>query len=141
MVLDFETTNPKGWENDNYIELKSPNDAVIYELHIRDITIQKKANSTYPGKYLGLVEAGTKSPQNVTTAIDHIKEMGITHVHLLPTFDHYSIDETKLDTPQFNWGYDPQNYNAPEGSYSTNPFDASVRIKEFKTIKRNFGKI
>ena len=138
MVLDFSTTNPDGWENDNYVSLKSPNDAIIYELHIRDLTIQPEANSSYPGKYLGLVESGTKSNQNVATAIDHIKEMGITHVHLLPTFDHYSIDETKLNEPQFNWGYDPKNYNVPEGSFSTNPFDAEVRIKEFKTMVKAF---
>lgn len=134
MVLDLETTNPVNWKNDNYIPLQSPNDAIIYELHIRDVTIQPEANSSYPGKYLGLVENGTKSNQDVATAIDHIKEMGITHVHLLPTFDHYSIDESNLEKPQFNWGYDPKNYNVPEGSFSTNPFDASVRIKEFKTM-------
>ena len=138
MVLDFKTTNPKGWKNDNYVNLKSPNDAIIYELHIRDITIQKEANSSYPGKYLGLIEKGIKSNQNVATAIDHIKELGITHVHLLPTFDHYSIDETNLDKPQFNWGYDPKNYNVPEGSFATNPFDAEVRIKEFKTMVKAF---
>ncbi|WP_159950408.1 type I pullulanase [Polaribacter septentrionalilitoris] len=138
MVLDFEKTNPKGWKNDEYVSLKSPNDAIIYELHIRDLTIQKEANSSYPGKYLGLVESGTKTNLNVSTAIDHIKEMGITHVHLLPTFDHYAIDETQLDKPQFNWGYDPKNYNVPEGSFATNPFDAEVRIKEFKTMVKAF---
>lgn len=104
MVLDFDKTNPINWKQDSYINLKSMNDAVIYELHIRDITIQQEANSAYPGKYLGLIEKETKSPQNVKTAIDHIKELGITHVHLLPTFDHYSIDETNLEKPQFNWG-------------------------------------
>ncbi|PQJ80745.1 type I pullulanase [Polaribacter porphyrae] len=138
MVLDFETTNPTGWKEDKHVKLKSPNDAIIYELHIRDITIQQQANSSFAGKYLGLVEKGTKSSLNVATAIDHIKELGITHVHLLPTFDHYSIDETNLDKPQFNWGYDPKNYNVPEGSFSTNPFDAEVRIKEFKTMVKAF---
>lgn len=138
MVLDFDSTNPINWEHDNYVKLNSPNDAIIYELHIRDFTIQKEANSSFFGKYLGLVEKGTKSLQNVSTAIDHIKELGITHVHLLPTFDHYSIDETNLEKPQFNWGYDPQNYNVPEGSFSTNPFDAKVRITEFKTMVKAF---
>lgn len=138
MVLNFEETNPKNWKNDNYVTLKSPNDAVIYELHIRDFTIQKEANSAFAGKYLGLVEKGTKSPQNVSTAIDHIKELGITHVHLLPTFDHYSIDETNLEKPQFNWGYDPKNYNVPEGSFATNPFEAPIRIQEFKTMIKAF---
>ncbi|QOD60433.1 type I pullulanase [Polaribacter haliotis] len=138
MILDFETTNPTNWKTDKYVNLKSPNDAIIYELHIRDITIQKGANSSFAGKYVGLVELGTKSNQNVATAIDHIKELGITHVHLLPTFDNYSIDETNLDKPQFNWGYDPQNYNVPEGSFATNPFDAEIRIKEFKTMVKAF---
>ncbi|TMM32192.1 type I pullulanase [Polaribacter aestuariivivens] len=138
MVLDFETTHPTNWKNDTYVTLKSPNDAIIYELHIRDITIQKDANSSFPGKYLGLVEKGTKSNLNISTAIDHIKQLGITHVHLLPTFDNYSIDETNLKKPQFNWGYDPQNYNVPEGSFATNPFDAEVRIKEFKTMVKAF---
>lgn len=138
MVLNFDETNPKNWQNDNYVDLKSPNDAIIYELHIRDFTIQKGANSSFPGKYLGLVENGTKSNKNVATAIDHIKKLGITHVHLLPTFDNYSIDETNLKKPQFNWGYDPQNYNVPEGSFSTNPFDAQIRIKEFKIMVKAF---
>ena len=138
MVLDLKTTNPENWENDTYVTLKTPNDAIIYELHIRDVTIQPEANSSYPGKYLGLVESGTESNQDVATAIDHIRELGITHVHLLPTFDHYSIDESNLEKPQFNWGYDPKNYNVPEGSFSTNPFDGSVRIKEFKTMVQTF---
>ena len=74
----------------------------------------------------------------MSTGIDHLKQLGITHVHLLPTFDHYSIDETNLDTPQFNWGYDPNNYNVPEGSFSTDPFNAEVRIKEFKQMIKEF---
>lgn len=138
MVLDLESTNPYGWETDKGPELKYPNEAIIYELHIRDLTIHPDAGSSYPGKYLGLIEKGTKSTQDVSTAIDHMKELGITHVHLLPTYDHYSIDETNLDKPQFNWGYDPQNYNVPEGSFSTNPFDAEVRIKEFKQMIKTF---
>lgn len=138
MVLDLKTTNPQGWESDKGPDIKYPNEAIIYELHIRDLTIHPDAGSSYPGKYLGLVESGTKGPQNVSTAIDHMKELGITHVHLLPTYDHYSIDETNLDKPQFNWGYDPQNYNVPEGSFSTNPFDAEVRIKEFKQMIKVF---
>ncbi len=138
MVLDLESTNPYGWETDKGPELKYPNEAIIYELHIRDLTIHPDAGSSYPGKYLGLIEKGTKSTQNVSTAIDHMKELGITHVHLLPTYDHYSIDETNLDKPQFNWGYDPQNYNVPEGSFSTNPFDAEVRITEFKQMIKTF---
>jgi pullulanase len=138
MVLDLNSTNPKGWETDKGPAISHPNQAVIYELHIRDLTIHPQSGSSFPGKYLGLVEQGTKGPNDVATAIDHLKELGITHVHLLPTYDHYSIDETNLDRPQFNWGYDPQNYNVPEGSFSTNPFDAEVRIKEFKQMVQAF---
>lgn len=110
------------------------NEASIYELHIKDITIQKESNSAYPRKYRGLVEKRTKSLQNTTTAIDHIKELGITHIYLWPAFDHYSIDETNLEKPQFNWNYDLKNYNISKGSFSTNPFDASARSKEFKMM-------
>ncbi|WP_299896989.1 type I pullulanase [uncultured Aquimarina sp.] len=138
MVLDFDATNPEGWNEDKGPTIKSPNEAIIYELHIRDMTIHPQSGSSKPGKYLGLVEKGTKGPENVSTAIDHLKELGITHVHLLPTYDHYSIDETKLDTPQFNWGYDPQNYNVPEGSFSSDPYNAEVRIKEFKQMVKAF---
>ncbi len=138
MALDFETTNPEGWDQDRGIELKYPNEAIIYELHIRDMTIHPQSGSSMPGKYLGLVEKGTKGPDSVATGFDHLKELGITHVHLLPTYDHYSIDETKLDTPQFNWGYDPQNYNVPEGSFSSDPYHAEVRIKEFKQMVKKF---
>lgn len=140
MVLDFETTNPSGWELDERPKLTVMNEAVIYELHVRDMTIHPQSGSSYPGKYLGLVEEGTKGPNGVATAIDHLKELGITHVHLLPSYDHYSIDETRLDEPQFNWGYDPQNYNVPEGSYSTNPYEAEIRIKEFKQMVQAFHK-
>ncbi len=138
MVLDFDTTNPNDWDKDKGPSLKFPNKAIIYELHIRDITIHPESGSTKPGKYLGLVEEGTKGPNGVSTGIDHMKELGITHVHLLPTYDHYSIDETKLDKPQFNWGYDPQNYNVPEGSFSSDPYKAKVRIKEFKQMVKAF---
>lgn len=138
MVLDLESTNPENWERDKGPSINKPNDAIIYELHIRDMTIQPQSGSSFPGKYLGLVETGTKGPNNVATGLDHLMELGITHVHLLPTYDHYSIDETNLETPQFNWGYDPQNYNVPEGSFSTNPYNAEVRIEEFKTMVKKF---
>ena len=140
MVLDFESTNPDGWKADKGPAIKYLNEAIIYELHIRDMTIHPESGSSLPGKYLGLVEEGTKGPNGVTTGIDHLKEMGITHVHLLPTFDHYAIDEAKLDSLQFNWGYDPQNYNVPEGSFSVNPFKAEVRIREFKEMVSAFHK-
>ena len=138
MVLDMDSTNPTDWETDKGPKLKYANEAIIYELHIRDMTIHPESGSSYPGKYLGLIEKGTKGPQNVSTGIDHLKELGITHVHLLPTFDHYSIDETNLAQPQFNWGYDPKNYNVPEGSFSSDPYNAEVRIKEFKQMVKSF---
>ena len=138
MVLDLATTNPEGWEMDKGPRLESPNKAIIYELHVRDMTLHTQSGAEHKGKYLGLVEQGTMGPGNIKTGIDHLKELGITHVHLLPSFDHYSIDETRLETPQFNWGYDPKNYNVPEGSYATNPYEASVRIKEFKQMVKSF---
>ncbi len=138
MVLDFESTNPDGWDTDRGPSIKHANEAIIYELHIRDITIHPESGSSMPGKYLGLVEEGTMSPRGVSTGIDHIKELGITHVHLLPTYDHYAIDETKLDSAQFNWGYDPQNYNVPEGSFSSDPYKAEVRVREFKEMVKAF---
>ncbi|MEH0154543.1 type I pullulanase [Limibacter armeniacum] len=134
MIVDMASTNPEGWENDTRPPLKNINDIILYELHVRDITISENAGSQYPGKFLGLAESGLKGPEGVSTGLDHIAEMGVTHVHILPAFDYKTIDESKLDQPQYNWGYDPQNYNVPEGSYSTDPADGAVRIKEFKQM-------
>jgi pullulanase len=133
-IINMNETNPEGWENDKRPALASISDAVIYELHVRDFTIHPSSGSKYPGKYLGLAEKGTRSPQGQPTGIDHIKDLGVSHVHLLPVFDYRSVNEAKLDSPQFNWGYDPQNYNVPDGSYSTNPYDPAVRIREFKQM-------
>lgn len=138
MIFDLESTNPEGWALDKGPEIKYANEAIIYELHIRDMTIHPQSGSSMPGKYLGLVEENTKGPEGIATGLDHLKEMGITHVHLLPTFDHYAINETKLDSAQFNWGYDPQNYNVPEGSFSSDPYNAEVRIREFKKMVKTF---
>lgn len=134
MVLDLASTNPENWEQDKGPTLNSPNEAVLYELHIRDVTQHENSGSSRQGKYLGLIEKGTRSPDGLATGLDHIKELGVTHLHLLPAFDHRSIDESRLDQPQFNWGYDPLNYNVPEGSYSSDPYRAEVRIKEFKQM-------
>lgn len=137
-VIDIQATNPKGWASD-----KSPKfsgkatDAILYELHIRDATIDASSGVKNKGKYLGLTEKKTTYTEGgvkVPTALEHIKQLGVTHVHLLPTFDYASIDETQLDKAQYNWGYDPQNYNVPDGSYSTNPHDGGVRINEFKQM-------
>jgi pullulanase len=140
MVVDLKKTNPKGWQNDIGPKLEKPNDAIIYEMHVRDFTIHPASGIVNKGKYTGLIEKGAKGENGVVTGLDHLIEMGITHVHLLPSFDFASIDETELDKPQFNWGYDPQNYNVPEGSYSTNPYKAEVRIAEFKQMIQSFHK-
>ena len=134
MVADLPSTNPAGWRNDKKPPLKHFNDIIIYETHVRDISEDPNSGIKNKGKFLGLTEAGTKSPQGESTGLDHIKELGVTHVHLLPSFDFNSVDETKPTTGQYNWGYDPLNYNVPEGSYSTNPYDGNVRIKEFKQM-------
>jgi len=133
-VIDLKETNPQGWENDKKPELKSFTDMIIYEMHIRDLSIHASSGSEHKGKFLGIAKTGTKSPDGLATTLDHFKELGVTHLHLLPVYDYGSVDESKLDVPQFNWGYDPQNYNVPEGSYSSNPADPKVRIKEFKEM-------
>lgn len=134
MVVDLGTTNPVAWENDVRPALKNFNDIIIWEMHVRDFSINANSGIKNRGKYLGLTETGTTSPKGQKTGLDHIVDLGVTHVHLLPVFDFQTIDETKLNTPQYNWGYDPQNYNVPEGSYSTNPYDGNVRVTEFKQM-------
>lgn len=138
MVIDLDSTDPEGWENDVKPEFVDAIDAIIYEMHIRDFTIDESSGASMEvkGKYNGVWESGTTLFGNgdISTGIDHLKELGITHVHLLPTFDHRSIDETRLDEAQYNWGYDPQNYNTPEGSYSSDPYNAEVRVEEFKKM-------
>jgi pullulanase len=138
MVIDFKETNPANWEKDKSPLFKNKTDAILYELHVRDASISKNSGIKNKGKYLGLTETGTKNDEGLSTGLDHIKEMGVTHVHLLPCFDFYSIDESKLEKEQYNWGYDPLNYNVPEGSFSTNPYDGVTRIKEFKQMVQAF---
>ncbi|MBP3567796.1 MAG: type I pullulanase [Lachnospiraceae bacterium] len=138
MVIDLDSTNPEGWDKDTDPNAgKNFTDAVIYEVHVRDLSIHSSSGITNKGKYLGLTETGTKNKEGISTGIDHIKELGVTHVHLLPVYDYGSVDESKLDVPQFNWGYDPVNYNVPEGSYSTDPYNGEVRVKEFKQMVKS----
>jgi pullulanase len=137
-VIDFRQTDPKNWDKEEAPPLNNPNEIVAYELHVRDMTIDPSSGSGYPGEYFGMIESGTKSPQGQATGIDHLKELGITHVHLIPVFDHRSIDETRLNVPQYNWGYDPLNYNVPEGSFSSDPYDGATRIAEFKQMIKTF---
>ena len=133
-ILDMRTTDPEGWADDKRPALASPADAVIYEMHHRDFSVDPSSGIRNKGKYLALTEEGTLSPEQLATGIDHLKELGVTHVHILPSYDYASVDETKLDENRYNWGYDPQNYNVPDGSYSTDPYDPAVRIREFKQM-------
>lgn len=135
MVVDLDLADPENWMKDESPEFSgNPTDAVIYELHMRDLSSHFSSGIQNVGKYLQFTENGTTSPEGLATGVDHLVELGITHLHLLPAFDHRSIDETKLDEPQFNWGYDPQHYNVPEGSYSTDPDRGEVRINEYKQM-------
>ena len=135
MVIDLSSTNPKGWEDDTDPHAgMTYNDAVIYELHVRDLSSDASSGITNTGKFLGLTETGTTTESGIPTGLDHMKDLGITHLHLLPVYDYGSVDETALDKPQFNWGYDPVNYNVPEGSYSTDPYHGEVRVEEMKQM-------
>lgn len=134
MIVDLESTNPENWANDGSPALANPNDAIIYELHMRDLSMHPNSGIQHKGKFLGLTETGTKTPAGTVSGLDHIKALGVTHIHILPSYDYKSVDESRKDTAQFNWGYDPQNYNTPEGSYATDPYDGNVRIKEFKQM-------
>ena len=133
-VLDLRSTDPEGWENDVRPPLKNYADITVYEMHHRDFSLDSVSGIQNKGKFLALTEQGTTSSSGEKTGIDHLKELGITHVHLLPSYDYASVDETKLDKAQYNWGYDPQNYNVPDGSYSTDPYKPDVRIREFKQM-------
>ncbi len=133
-IIDFSSTNPEGWENDKGPKIENITDAVIYEMHHRDFSMHPSSGIANKGKFLALTEDGTTTPLGDKTGIDHLKELGVTHVHILPSYDFNSVDETQLPSNGYNWGYDPQNYNAPEGSYSTNPNDPSARIREMKQM-------
>ncbi len=140
MVIDLAATNPNGWAADKAPALKNPTDAIVYELHIRDASIAASSGITHKGKFLGLTETGTKNPAGLSTGLDHLKELGVTHIHLLPFFDYNSVNEEDTIKPQYNWGYDPLNYNAVEGSYATSTADGAVRIKELKQLVQAFHK-
>ncbi len=134
MILDLNKTNPEGWDQDADPNGGKPiTDAVIYEVHVRDLTMDESSGVNQRGKYLGLIETGTKTPGGMATGLDHIKKLGITHVQLQPVYDFGSVDERGPE-PQYNWGYDPVNYNVPEGSYSSDPYHGEVRVREFKQM-------
>ena len=135
MVIDLRSTDPVGWEKDQDPHAGIPyTDVVIAEAHIRDFTLHESTNAINRGKYLGMIETGTKTPSGIPTGIDHYKKLGITHLHILPMYDFGSVDESRPDIPQFNWGYDPVNFNVPEGSYSSDPYHGEVRVKEVKQM-------
>ena len=123
VVVDMRDTNPEGWESDQPVR-RVPQDIVVYEMHHRDFSVNQPL-AQHPGKFLALTESW---------AIEHLKELGINAVHILPSYDYGSVDETRLNEPQYNWGYDPVNYNVPEGGYSTDPYDPLCRIREFKQM-------
>ena len=133
MVIDLDSTDPYGFDSDTYIGLKSYQDAVIWEVHVRDFS-NMIGDSQYKGKYLAFTETGLRNSSGIPVGTDYLKELGITHVHLQPVYDFATVDESRLDVPQFNWGYDPKNYNVPEGSFSTDPYDGEVRVNEFKQM-------
>ena len=124
-IIDMNATNPKGWATDHVLATRNLADIVIYEMHHRDFSVEPTSGFRYKGKFLALTEP---------RATEYLKRLGVNAVHILPSFDYASVDETKLDKPQFNWGYDPLNYNVPEGSYSTNPYDPATRVREFKEM-------
>ena len=135
MIFDPRSTDPEGWEQDADPHAGMPfSDAVIYELHIRDLSMDESSGIRSKGKYLGVIETGTVNGKGKPTGLDHIKSLGITHLHILPMFDFGFVDESRPDIPQFNWGYDPVNFNVPEGSYSTDPWNGDVRVWEVKRM-------
>ncbi len=140
MVIDLDSTDPEGWDKDT-----NPNadlaitDAVIYELHIRDLGTDENSGIEKVGKFLSLTEHGTTTPGGQKTGIDHIKDLGITHLHILPMYDYGSVNEMDSEN-QFNWGYDPVNYNVPEGSYATDAYNGAVRVNEAKQMVQSLHK-
>jgi pullulanase len=150
LAKNLDDSDPEGWERDRSPDwiLNSSGSmasmaakktaAVVYELHVRDASIHSSSGIGHKGKFLGLTEPGTKNNAGLSTGLDHLKELGVTHIHLLPSYDFHSVDESKADSLQYNWGYDPLNYNTPEGSYATNAYDGITRIKEFKQLVKTF---
>ncbi len=134
MILDLAGTNPAGWGEDRDPNAgKKITDAVIYELHVRDLSMHRSGQFKNKGKYLGVTETGTHTKGGNATGLDHMKQLGITHLHLMPVFDFGYTDESR-HKPQFNWGYDPVNFNVPEGSFASDPFNGAVRVKEMKQM-------
>ena len=138
MILDLDTTDPDGWDSDERHTYENVTDMEIYEVHVRDFSVSANSgiSESNKGKYLAFTERGTTLNNEgvIPTGVDHLVDLGVTSVHILPSYDYGSVDETKLDKAQYNWGYDPVNYNAPEGSYSTDPYHGEVRVNEYKQM-------
>ncbi len=138
MVCDLRSTDPEGWNADKHVTVKNPTDSVIWEVHVGDFSGSPSSgvSAEHRGKYLAFTEKGTtvNGEGKLPTCLDYLVELGVTHVHLNPVYDFDSVDEAHPEKNEYNWGYDPANYNVPEGSYSTNPFDGNVRIREFKEM-------
>ncbi|MGH4122571.1 MAG: type I pullulanase [Clostridium sp.] len=130
-VIDLKGTDPEIWNPGEKPNFTNLNDAIMYELHVRDFSIDKNSGIENKGKFLAFTEKGTKGIDGKRTGVDYIKDLGVTHVELMPIFDYASVDETSSKA-QYNWGYDPKNYNAPEGSYSSDPYNPVARVKELK---------
>lgn len=133
MVINLAKTNPQGFEMDGYRNPEHITDAIIYEGSVRDFTMDESSGVFHNGKFLGLTEANTTNHFREATALDYISGLGVTHVQILPAFDFETVDE-KNQKAQYNWGYDPDNYNVPEGSYAVSPYDGAVRIQEMKQM-------
>jgi len=132
-ICDLAKTNPPGWDEDHFMASIAPTDAIIYELHIKDYTFDKSSGVINAGKYLGLAEEHTDF-EGYATGLDHLVDLGVTHIHLMPIYDFISVDELSESPEEYNWGYDPDHFNTPEGGYATNPEEPSCRILELKTL-------
>ncbi len=146
-IIDFESTNPEGWDEISFPELSSPSELTVYEVHVRDLTSHsswKSKQGNERGSFNAFHESGT-GYNGVTTGFDHIKELGVNAVQLLPVFDQDNDERTLKDKagnevkPSYNWGYNPQNYNCVEGSYSSDPYNAKTRVKEFKSLVKDYA--
>lgn len=137
MIADMTANNPAGWDKDKRPFLKNFTDIILYETHIRDHSMDPNSGIRNKGKFAGMTETGTKTHSGISTGLDHIKDFGVTHVHLLPAFDFASVDERNSENA-YNWGYDPLNYNVPEGSFSSDAYDGNARVREFKQMVKNF---
>ncbi|MBD1381691.1 type I pullulanase [Metabacillus arenae] len=141
-IVNLANTDPADWPSDQKPVTVNPTDSVLYELHVRDFSMDENSGLDHKGKFKAFTESGKKTVNGEPSGIDYLQELGVTHVHLLPSYDFKTVNELTVDdennkNPKFNWGYDPQNYNVPEGSYSTNPLDPVTRIKEFKEMVKS----